>query len=985
MSSGNGRGRGNLSSNRASFSSVSRGRGDPGNQGGGQGRGWRGGGDFGDAERGQGRGTLGHGGQRGSFRGRNDGQGRGGFAARGQNFRGGPPPGIYAARTTAKVDPRLEDNSQDELVKAMKSWSLDEKKRELLPLRPGFGEKGRNIHLRSNYFPVVIPDAPIFEYDVSISSAKSNKIGARVKRRVFKLAEESAQWSQHGLKDNVAHDHIAKVLAAKELPNSTSIEVEYYDEEENGPPPNTEKYTVTLEKTRALQLQDLVSYTAGQRQYKEFDIAPLLSALNIILSSHATSTEGKGVMVGRNKFFFPNTSMVWELGGGLQAFRGFYSSVRPTHYQLMVNVNVCTTAFYKAGNMANAMLEFERASKGANPKDFVKKGLRIRVIHLNRYKTVNTLNNSSASQYVFETPEYPNGISVEDFYRKKHKITLRYPGLPLVDASIQGKKMKVLFPPELCEILPNQAFLGKLTDTHTSNMIEIAAQPPNANATAIVDQGLKLLGFAGTSSPRDKFGVTIKPEMTVVPGRILDRPRIEYGRYSSTPPIDERASWNLRGVKFTSGRKLDNWAVLVIHDGSPDEFQLQDPALKVTITAFTKTCQDSGMQGMTPPQYLEVTLPEFDKHDPLRENAIEIIRRKMDKLKLNLVLILLADGNKHIYAGIKRLFDTILDIGYKIKNNKGQVQYFANVALKINAKLGGVNHKLDKNNNNMTWFAQQPTMLVGIDVTHPGKGTVKGTPSIAAVVANWDAHFVQFPASMELQKSKQEMVQALDGMMIERLKLYKGKNKKLPERILIYRDGVSEGQYHLVMEEEFPKIRAAFESFNTPQKRYQPKLTIVICGKRHHTRFYPTASADADPKKSNPLPGTVVDRGVTSVYHFDFFLQAHGGLQGSTKPTHYFVVHDTIGFNADQIQGLTNAICYTFARATKAVSLAAPAYYADLACERGRCYIHRLLHGHSNSGVTSRSNDDEEVMKEAAQLWNNGVNGARLKDTMYYL
>ncbi len=37
------------------------------------------------------------------------------------------------------------------------------------------------------------------------------------------------------------------------------------------------------------------------------------------------------------------------------------------------------------------------------------------------------------------------------------------------------------------------------------------------------------------------------------------------------------------------------------------------------------------------------------------------------------------------------------------------------------------------------------------------------------------------------------MVEALDKMMIERLKLYQQKNgNKLPERILIYRDGVSE-------------------------------------------------------------------------------------------------------------------------------------------------------------------------------------------------
>lgn len=73
-----------------------------------------------------------------------------------------------------------------------------------------------------------------------------------------------------------------------------------------------------------------------------------------------------------------------------------------------------------------------------------------------------------------------------------------------------------------------------------------------------------------------------------------------------------------------------------------------------------------------------------------------------------------------------------------------------------------------------------------------------------------------------------------------------------------------------------------------------------------------------------------------------------------------------------------------FARATKAVSLASPAYYADLCCERGRCYLHALLQGISKGPTTTVSND-EGVMQEALSMWHNGVAGAKLKDTMYYL
>ena len=196
-------------------------------------------------------------------------------------------------------------------------------------------------------------------------------------------------------------------------------------------------------------------------------------------------------------------------------------------------------------------------------------------------------------------------------------------------------------------------------------MIEFAAQPPNVNATAIVDEGLKLLGFTGSSSPRDSFGVKIKPHMTVVPGRILQPPKIEYGK--SAPQFDnEKASWNLRGVKFAQGApKLENWVVISIYDGNnKQEPRQDDPALKV-LTAFMQTCQNSGIQQIAKPQYLKVMLPPFSKDDPLRENAVRTIMQTTKQLKQrpSLALILLSNDDKHIYNGIKRVFDTILDVG----------------------------------------------------------------------------------------------------------------------------------------------------------------------------------------------------------------------------------------------------------------------------------------------------------------------------------
>lgn len=245
------------------------------------------------------------------------------------------------------------------------------------------------------------------------------------------------------------------------------------------------------------------------------------------------------------------------------------------------------------------------------------------------------------------------------------------------------------------------------------------------------------------------------------------------------------------------------------------------------------------------------------------------------------------------------------------------------------------------------------------------------------------------------------MIEYLDEMVKERIQLFRERNtNKLPTRIIYFRDGVSESQYAKVNEEELPLIRKACDSFSTnPKTPYKPKISIVVCSKRHHTRMYPT-SADLTDSKGNSAPGTVVDRGITSIGNLDFFLQAHVGLQGTARSAHYFMTFDEIGFSADTLQGLVHNMSYLFARATKAVSYVPPAYYADILCERGRCYLQGLLSGRSDnhsdamsdttaaSGETNKKLKEEQearaVMAEATIKWDGGPKDD-VRKLMFYM
>lgn len=79
------------------------------------------------------------------------------------------------------------------------------------------------------------------------------------------------------------------------------------------------------------------------------------------------------------------------------------------------------------------------------------------------------------------------------------------------------------------------------------------------------------------------------------------------------------------------------------------------------------------------------------------------------------------------------------------------------------------------------------------------------------------------------------MITEMDGMLVERLLRYKKINKNaLPERVYVFRDGVSEGQFDVVIQEELPLIRKAFvKIYGTAP---HPKLTIIICGSEYTPR-----------------------------------------------------------------------------------------------------------------------------------------------------
>ena len=97
-----------------------------------------------------------------------------------------------------------------------------------------------------------------------------------------------------------------------------------------------------------------------------------------------------------------------------------------------------------------------------------------------------------------------------------------------------------------------------------------------------------------------------------------------------------------------------------------------------------------------------------------------------------------------------------------------------------------------------------------------------------------------------------------------------------PHKLIFFRDGVSEGQFPLVLRHEMNKIRNACQSIN---QAYKPAITFIVVQKRHHTRLFPVNRNDMKGKSENVPPGTVVDTVIVTPKLFDFFLCSHAGIQ----------------------------------------------------------------------------------------------------------
>ncbi|KAI0375597.1 argonaute-like protein [Pilatotrama ljubarskyi] len=870
---------------------------------------------------------------------RGSGRGRGG--ARGGRGGRGAGPAIPPARSSGvNTNVGLPDASSHITTVGVK--------------RTAFGTSGRAIHVFTNHFEVKIPEANILHYDVVISPSEKT-LPARLNMEIIERLQTVI--APEVFTPRAVYDGRKNMFAARPLPFGTSgeFEVTLVDPPspgdanrgaEPGRPPKA--YKVKLTHVATINPEVLARFLQGKQSHDNA-VLTAITALNVVIRMEPSLKYPFNV-----RSFFTDREKK-DIGSGIVLWRGYFQSVRPAIGRMLINVDISTGAMYKPGPLLTIAMEFlgyEHPSRFGQPQgpnqqqqDFRDRvrlqrflsGVRVTVEIPGQRQTsrrparvVKKISQGGPATLFFTNREGQR-MNVKDYFQRAHNYQLRWPHVPCVELGSGA-----LIPMEVCHIFEGQIMRKQVPPEKTKDVLDFATKKPQERLGSIKN-GLGVLAY-GQSEYVRQFGLVVQPNATPVSlqARILDPPVLQYGQGSRQPTIKPRdGAWNMIDKKFFRPVTIRRWCVAVFERQQRFRMDLAQEMVHGMLQAFASV-------GITVLE-TDPVIKWAGSHEPvapfLRMIGGECFNKNGRQGGPDLIVAVLPEASADIYMRVKHFGDITQGVATQClrssKCTRAKAQYFANVCLKINVKLGGINTIPDARSVPVLTDPHNPTIVMGADVIHPAPGA-DGRPSFTSLVGNVDSDNAKYIADCRVQTSRQEMIDDLQDMAKGMIQMYLGyrtgyeKKQGGPKRIIFYRDGVSEGQFQHVLDYELPQLRAACAATGV-----QAKITVIVVGKRHHVRFFPQNSGNAD-RSGNCPAGTVVDKDIVHPTEFDFYLQSHSGLLGTSRPAHYSVLYDENNFTPDSLQALSFALCHVYARSTRSVSIPAPVYYADIVCARAK-------------------------------------------------
>ena len=235
-----------------------------------------------------------------------------------------------------------------------------------LPYRPSYGTKGKQLELRTNYFPIGLPrELILHRYTIKVDARhdeNGNELPAPKNKKLKQIIRILLNHLEsRSLKSPIATDFKSNLICSGKIPQDAwNPRIKYFHEGDNAPGKDPQEYQLHIEELlpnlHISGLQDFLNSAGVAARYESKE--SMLQALNIVLGHHAKSTPTT-TMVGANRAYTDDRETEKRsLEAGLEAIRGYFLSVRLASFRALVNVNVSHGAFYEAklGDEANPLM-----------------------------------------------------------------------------------------------------------------------------------------------------------------------------------------------------------------------------------------------------------------------------------------------------------------------------------------------------------------------------------------------------------------------------------------------------------------------------------------------------------------------------------------------------------------------------------------------------------------------------------------------------
>uniref|UniRef100_A0A8C1HX52 Piwi-like protein 2 n=1 Tax=Cyprinus carpio carpio TaxID=630221 RepID=A0A8C1HX52_CYPCA len=622
-------------------------------------------------------------------------------------------------------------------------------------------------------------------------------------------------------------------------------------------------------------------------------------------------------LVGRNHYD-PNAVVI--LGKHrLQVWPGYSTSIKHTDGGLYLIVDVSHKVLRNDSvlDVMNLIYQGSRESfQDECTKEFV--GSIVITRYNNRTYRIDDIEWSKSPKDTFTLADGTVTTFV-DYYRKNYGITIKELDQPLLihrpkERSKPGGKVitgEILLLPEL-------SFMTGIPEKMRKDFRAMKDLTMHINVGAEQHtQSLKQLLHNINSnneavSELARWGLSISQEILVTQGRTLPSETIclHSASFVTSPSVD----WSREVVRdpSISTVPLNCWAVFYPRRATDQAEEL--------VTTFTRVAGPMGIRIERP---IRVEL-----RDDRTETFIKSIHSQLtSEPRVQLVVCIMTGNRDDLYSAIKKLCCIQSPVPSQAINVRtiSQPQKLRSIAqkilLQINCKLGGE-----------LWTVNVPLkylMVIGVDVHHD---VSKKSRSVMGFVASLNSMLTKWYSRVTFQMPHEEIINGFRVCLLAALQKYYEVNHAFPEKIVIYRDGVSDGQLKTVELYEIPQVLKCFETI----PNYEPKLAFIVVQKRISTTLYSYGSHHF----GTPSPGTVLDHTVTNRDWVDFYLMAHSIRQGCGLPTHYIAVYNTANLTPDHLQRLTFKMCHLYWNWPGTIRVPAPCKYAHKLAFLSGQYLH---------------------------------------------